>query len=107
MNPVYIEMVERTADEEQRREYLMKEAGIFETVDEVFDEGEVDTFYWRMRQGRFYHENLEWLEGVEITDIIDAFTDAFEIDIDRFVEEGVGYYIRVLLSCWALVGERE
>src|SRR5690625_5092259 len=37
MNTVYSEMSERTADEEQRREYLMKAAGIFETVDEVFD----------------------------------------------------------------------
>jgi len=107
MNTVYSEMVERTADEEQRREYLMKAAGIFETVDEVFDEGEVDTFYWRMRQGRFYHENLEWLEGVEITDIIDAYTDAFEMDTERFVEAGEGYYIRVLLTRLAQEGERD
>lgn len=107
MNTVYSEMAERTADEEQRREYLMKAAGIFETVDEVFDEGEVDTFYWRMRQGRFYHENLEWLEGVEITDIIDAYTDAFEIDTERFVEAGEGYYIRVLLTRLAQEGERD
>src|SRR5690625_7922167 len=60
-----------------------------------------------MRQGRFYHENLEWLEGVEITDIIDAYTDAFEMDTERFVEAGEGYYIRVLLTRLAQGGERD
>src|SRR5690625_6169944 len=60
-----------------------------------------------MRQGRFYHENLEWLEGVEITDIIDAYTDAFEMDTERFVEAAEGYYIRVLLTRLAQEGERD
>lgn len=107
MNTVYSEMAELTADEDQKLEYLQKADGIFDIVDELFDEGEVDTFYWRMRQGRFYHENLERLEGVEIADIVEAYTDAFEMDTERFVEAGEGYYIRVLLTRLSQEGERD
>src|SRR5690625_6799691 len=50
MNTVYSEMVERTADEEQRRVNLLKAAGIFATADGVLDEGEVDAYDLRMRR---------------------------------------------------------
>ena len=107
MITVYTEMAGDESDASIRNEYLEKANSVFSIVEEEFSADEIDNFNWTMRKGRFYHENMANLEDVDVTEVIDTYTEAFEMDTERFVSEGDGYYIQVLLTRLAEGGERD
>lgn len=107
MVTVYTEAANSESDITRQREYLEKAKSIFPIIEEEFSEEEIDQFTWTMREGRFYHENMDRLDDVDVTDVIDTYTAAFELDAERFVSEGDGYYIQVLLNQLADSGERD
>lgn len=103
---VYTELSKEQSDPSMRSAYLDTALVIYDDAFETFDENQIDHYEWYFNRGRFYQENQS-----QLSDGLDsAFADyekAYELDPERFVQAGDGYYIRILLNEYVSDGERE
>lgn len=84
-------------DPAEKEELLSKAASVFEIADEAFDENEIDPYDWALREGRFYQENHNDFDA-SIDKAMAKYEMLYEMDAQRFADEGDGYYARVLLT---------
>lgn len=106
MIDVYVAMAEEETDPSIKSEHLSKAENTFNTLFDTFSEDEVDYYDWYLRQGRFYHENREHLDAT-MEDAVTSYQKMFEIDSERFAQEGDGFFAQVVLTELADDGERE
>lgn len=103
---VYTELSKEQSDPSMRSAYLDTALVIYDDAFDTFDENQIDHYEWYFNRGRFYQENQSQLSG----GLDSAFADyerAYELDSERFVQAGDGYYIRILLNDYVSDGERE
>ncbi|MCC5942037.1 MAG: tetratricopeptide repeat protein [Balneolaceae bacterium] len=106
MIDTYLMAAEGESDPSQTTAYLEKAEKAFETLYETFDESEIDLYDWYLKQGRFYHENNEQMSAT-IDDAFKKYKKLYEMDHQRFAEEGDGFFAMVLLNETANSGERD
>lgn len=106
MITVYAEVAEMESDPSIKEEYLVEAQGVFNDVYETFSESDIDYFEWKMKEGRFYQENRSNLD-ISMEEIIKTYTTAYEMDVERFVNEGDGYFAQVLLTQLAENGDKD
>lgn len=106
MMNVYINMGEEESDPSLKEEHFGNAERIIKKAFETFSEDEVDYYEWYLRQGRFYHENREHLDAT-MDDAIEAYQKLYEIDSQRFAEEGDGFFARVVLTELSNNGDRD
>lgn len=95
---VYVSAAEEESDPSKSAEYLRKAENVIKEAFETFSEDEIDLYEWHLRRGRFYQEHYDNLDGASIEDAIESYRQLFEMDPQRFAEEGEGYYAGALLS---------
>lgn len=106
MIDTYLMAAENESDPSQITAYLEKADDVFSIVHETFDETEIELYDWYLKQGRFYHENNEQMSA-SMDDAYKMYRKLYEIDYQRFAEEGNGFFAMVLLNETANSGERE
>ncbi len=103
---VYMAIAEEESDPTVKSEQLEKAEETLNTVFDTFTEDEIDYYEWYLKQGRFYHENHENIDA-SMDDAVESYQKLYEIDSERFAEEGDGFFARVVLRELADNGERE
>jgi tetratricopeptide (TPR) repeat protein len=97
MIDVYTELSKRETDPSSVSALLDSALTVYDDAFATFDEEEIDLYRWHFNRGRFFQENQN-----EIRDGLDrAYEDylkAYELDAERFVQAGDGYYVQILLS---------
>jgi len=106
MISIYTSVAEEESDPSVKEEYFENAHMTIKKAFETFSEDEIDYYSWYLRQGRFYHENREHLDAT-MDDAIASYMKLYEIDSERFAEEGDGYFARVVLTELANNGQRE
>lgn len=107
MVEVYIAAAGEESDPTQRAEYLENAEAVIEEAFETFNEDEIDYFEWYLRQGRFYQEHHGNIDGASLDDAMESYYNMYEMDAQRFAEEGDGYYAQVLLITYESDERRE
>lgn len=103
---VYINLGEEESDPSLKEEHFSNAEKIIKKAFETFSEEEVDYYDWYLRQGRFYHENRDHLNAT-MGDAIESYQKLYEMDSQRFAEEGDGFFARVVLSELSNNGNRD
>lgn len=106
MVDVYIATAEQESDPTIKEEHYKKAEATIKKAFDTFSEDEVDYYDWYLRQGRFYHENREHLDAT-MDDAITSYKKLYEMDSERFAEEGDGFFARVVLTELANNGQRD
>jgi len=106
MIDVYAGLGEAEEDPVAQRELFNKAVHIFDLAKETFTEGEIDYFRWTYRKGRFLQENRDYISNA-MDQAYEQYLAAYEMDRERFVEAGDGYYARILLGSYVSAGDRE
>lgn len=106
MVDVYAGLAEEESDPSQKEEYFQQAEGVFDEVYGTFGEDEIDLFEWRIKQGRFYHENNGDLDA-GMDGAVEQYEMAYEMDPERFLAMDDGFYARVLLVNYSENGEEE
>jgi tetratricopeptide (TPR) repeat protein len=106
MTEVYVGAAEQEQDPTEITNYLERAENTFKAVFSTFEEGEIDEFNWHLRMGRFYHENHEQMSAT-MDNAIASYEKLYEMDPQRFSDEGDGFFARVLLMDYASKGENE
>ena len=106
MTEVYVDAAKAESDPTESTALLVKAEDTFEQVFETFDSDEIDEFEWYLRMGRFYHENHEQMDAT-MADAIASYESMYELDAQRFADEGDGFFASVLLMDYASKGETE
>lgn len=97
MIEVYAELSKEQSDPSMKSAYLDTALIIYEDAFETFDENQIDHYEWYFNRGRFHQENQSQISG----GLDSAYADyekAYELDPERFVQAGDGYYVRILLN---------
>jgi tetratricopeptide (TPR) repeat protein len=106
MISVYSELSKEQSDPSMKSAYLDTAIIIYDDAFETFDENQIDHYEWYFNRGRFYQENQSQLNG----GLDSAYADyerAYDLDSERLVQSGDGYYIRILLNDYISDGERD
>lgn len=106
MIDVYAGAAESEKDPSIQTEYLNKAKDVFDKVNQVFSEEEIDTYAWELKEGRFYQEHNSNMD-VTMEDAMAHYFNAYEQDPERFTKEADGYYAELILTQVADGGERD
>lgn len=106
MISVYTNLAEEESDPSVKSEHLKKADETIKTAFDTFTEDEIDYYEWNLRQGRFYHENREHIVAT-MDDAVASYQKLYEMDSERFAQEGDGFFARVVLTELANNGNRE
>lgn len=106
MITVYTELSKRESDPSMRSAYIDSAITIYDDAFETFNEDQIDSYSWYFNRGRFYQENQSQIRsGMDL-----AYADyekAFELDAERLIQAGNGYYIQILLSYYVSQNNRD
>jgi len=94
---VYAEISERQADPSMRSAYIDTALAIYADAFETFDEEEIDLYRWHFNRGRFYQEHQNVIRG-GMDRAYEDYEKAYELDPERFIQAGDGYFVQVLLN---------
>lgn len=103
---VYTEFSKRETDPSMRSAYLDTALTIYSEAFEIFDESEIDRYTWHFNRGRFLQENQSQISG-GMDRAYEDYLKAYELNPDRLIEAGDGYYIQILLSNFVSNNERD
>ncbi|WP_108722883.1 tetratricopeptide repeat protein [Rhodohalobacter barkolensis] len=106
MVKVYKGAAENESDPTSKSEYMKKAVDVFDQAFETFSEDEMDQFEWKLKLGRFYHENNSAL-NVGTSQIAEKYEEAYEEDPERFANASDGYFAGFLLDRYASQGQRD
>lgn len=97
---VFTGAAEGESDPTEKTTYLEKAEDTFISLFETFEEDEIDLYEWNTKMGRFYHENHNNMDA-SMDDAIAAYEKMYEMDAERFTNEGDGFFAQVLLMDYA------
>lgn len=106
MIKVYQGAAEKESDPSTKTEYLEKSLSVFKEVYDTFSEDELDVYEWKLKEGRFYHENYSGL-NVGTQEIAAKYEEAYLEDPKRFTEASNGYFADFLLGNYSSQGQRD
>lgn len=106
MIKVYQGAAEKESDPSTKTEYLEKSLSVFKEVYDTFSEDELDVYEWKLKEGRFYHENYSGL-NVGTQEIAAKYEEAYLEDPKRFTETSNGYFADFLLGNYSSQGQRD
>ncbi len=106
MIKVYKGAADNESDPSTKTEYLEKSLSVFDEVYDTFSEEELDMYEWKMKEGRFYHDNYSGLD-VGTREIAAKYEEAYEEDPQRFANASDGYFAGFLLDHFASEGQRD
>ncbi|TVR16749.1 MAG: hypothetical protein EA391_06845 [Balneolaceae bacterium] len=106
MIDTYLMAAENGSDPSQITAYLEKADDVFTVLHDTFDETEIELYDWYLKQGRFYHENNEQMSAT-MENAYAMYQKLYDLDYQRFAEEGNGFFAMVLLNETANSGERD
>lgn len=106
MIKVYKGAAENESDPSTKTEYLEKSLSVFKEVHDTFSEDELDVYEWKLKEGRFYHENYSGLD-VGTQEIAAKYEEAYLEDPKRFTEASNGYFADFLLGNYSSQGQRD
>ncbi len=104
---VYAELSKRETDPSLRSAYIDTALAIYEDAFASFIEDEdFDLYMWHFNRGRFYQEHQSIIrDGMD-----HAFAEyerAFELDAERLIQAGDGYYIQIMLNNFIAANDRD
>lgn len=103
---VYTEFSKRETDPSMRAAYLDTALTIYSDAFEIFDDSEIDLYRWHFNRGRFFQEHQSSIpNGMDRA--YEDYLIAYELDAERLIEAGDGYYIQILLSNFVSNNERD
>jgi tetratricopeptide (TPR) repeat protein len=106
MIDVYTELSKRESDPSTSSALLDSALAIYEDAFATFDEEEIDLYRWHFNRGRFYQENQSQISN-GMDKAYEEYLKAYELDAERLVQAGDGYYIQILLSNYVSNNERD
>jgi len=106
MIKVYKGAADKENDPSTKTEYLKKSLNVFDEVHNTFSEDELDVYEWKLKEGRFYHENYSGL-NLGTQEIAAKYEEAYLEDPKRFTETSNGYFADFLLGNYASQGQRD
>lgn len=103
---VYTEISKEASDPSMRSAYLDTALIVYQDVFETFDENEIDYYEWHFNLGRFYQENQSNIDD-GLNKAYAEYENAYELDAERLVQSGDGYYIQILLNKYVSDEDRD
>ncbi|TVQ65284.1 MAG: hypothetical protein EA360_10025 [Balneolaceae bacterium] len=104
---IYAKMAEKVSDPSLKSAYLDTALIIFEDAFITFAEDEsFEEYSWHFNRGRFLQENQSSIRnGLNLA--YEDYLRAFELDAERLVQAGDGYYIQILLNNYVSNNDRD
>lgn len=103
---VYTELSKEVSDPSMKSAYLDTALLVYQDAFETFDENEVDYYEWYFNRGRFYQENQSQISGAMDSAYAD-YERAYDLNNERLIQAGDGYYLQILLNKYVDDGERD
>lgn len=107
MIDIYANLADGVSDPAMKSAYLDTALIIFADAFETFanDEG-FDPYTWHFNRGRFLQENQSSIRN-GLNRAYEDYLKAFELDPERLVQAGDGYYIQILLNNFVSNNDRD
>jgi tetratricopeptide (TPR) repeat protein len=104
---VYAEISKRENDPSLRSAYIDTAIAIYEDAFATFEEGDdFELYTWHFNRGRFFQEHQSIIrDGMERA--YEDYERAFELDPERLIQAGDGYYIQIMLSNYVSNNDRD
>lgn len=106
MIDIYSHMAGQTTDPSVRSAYLDSVQFMYDLVFEHFEDGEIDTYRWLQRRGRFFQENASHIDD-GFGKAYNNYYAMFQMDPKRATESAGGYYVQITLTDLERSGEQE
>ena len=104
---IYAKLAEQISDPTMKSAYLDTALIIFEDAFETFDGEEgFERYAWHFNRGRFLQENQSNIRN-GLDRAYEEYIRAFELDPERLVQAGDGYYIQILLNNFVSNNDRD
>ncbi len=103
---IYESLGDEESDPSEKTRWFNKALNVFDIVEETYGEEDYDEFDWLIRKGTFYQNNHRDLDqGLQRA--YELYETAYELDHERFVERGGGYFAQILLQSYVSTGEQD
>lgn len=104
---VYAELSNRESDPSMRSAYIDTALAIYDDAFANFEEGDdFELYTWQFNRGRFYQEHQSSIrDGMDLA--YEDYERAFELDPERLIQAGDGYYIQILLNNYVSANDRD
>lgn len=106
MIDVYAELSKQANDPTMRSAYIDTALAIYDDAFATFDEETIDYYTWYFNRGRFHQEHQSRIQNGMDKAYVD-YEKAYELDPERLVQAGDGYYVQILISHYINRDERE
>lgn len=103
---IYSAVAREEADPTVRAAYYDTVKTLFQTVNEIFTDEEVDRFQWKITKGQFYQQNYASIPGA-LDSTYASYQEAFDLDAERLTEISDGYYARLLIENYTTRRQKE
>ncbi|MEX2455971.1 MAG: tetratricopeptide repeat protein [Balneolaceae bacterium] len=105
MTTIYANLAQDESDPTVADEYLQSALNTFDIAFETFT-SEEQQFEWNQLKGRFYQSYMDMFDdGLEKT--IEYYTNAFELDPEKFTGLNDGYFAEILLTSYISADQQE
>ncbi len=104
---VYAELSNRESDPSMRSAYIDTALAIYDDAFANFEEGDdFELYTWHFNRGRFYQEHQGIIrDGMDLA--YEQYERAFELDPERLIQAGDGYYIQIMLNNYVSANDRD
>ena len=97
MIQVYEGIAGQQSDPSLREAYVDSALIMYDRAIAIFDEDEIDHYQWKFNRARFIQSNMRAIENGRIV-TMEEYNALFELDPQRFIDSGDGYFIMYLVS---------
>ncbi|MCC5933520.1 MAG: hypothetical protein JJU35_04680 [Balneolales bacterium] len=97
MIQVYEAIGAQQTDPSLREAYVDSVLIMYERTFITFDESEIDLFEWKLNRARFMQTNMRSIANGRVL-TMEEYALLFELDMERFIQTGDGYFINYLVS---------
>jgi len=97
MTQVYEGIAGQQSDPSLREAYIDSALIMYDRAIAIFDEDEIDHYQWGFNRARFIQSNQRDIENGRIL-TMEEYARLYELDPQRFIEAGDGYFINYLVS---------
>lgn len=102
----YGEVAKMQEDPSRRSAYLDTALIIFDKTFSELGKDQISMFDWRFQQGRFYQEHADFIDN-GLSRAYSAYEELFQMNQERFVKLGEGYYAQITVQNLVSNGEKD
>jgi tetratricopeptide (TPR) repeat protein len=103
---IYSAMSEEAMDPAIKAAYLDSASTLFTQVFNIFTPEEIDMYDWTLERGKFYQNNSDYIES-GMDNALVQYKKLLELDENRTIELGDGYYISLIVQNLVSNGDRD